>query len=149
MPPSPHATHLTKQETIPSPTISYRSANKPAFLRPFPRYLFLVSSPCSLVATVSLEPDNLDPPPPQHAMQTRSKNIFKSKVLPEALVRYPLPKALLATSCFDDIEPTSYSTAAKHPAWREAMDTEFDALLRNDTWTLVPPSFDMNIVGYK
>jgi hypothetical protein len=82
-------------------------------------------------------------------MQTRSKNFFKSKVLPEGLVHYPLPKALLATSCFDDIKPTSYSTAAKHLAWHEAMDTEFDALLRNDTWTLIPPSFDMNIVGYK
>jgi hypothetical protein len=42
MPPSPHATHLTKLETVPSPTVSYRSTNKPTFLRPFPRYLFLL-----------------------------------------------------------------------------------------------------------
>ena len=29
------------------------------------------------------------------------------------------------------------------------MNVEFDALLRNGTWTLVPPSPTMNIVGCK
>jgi hypothetical protein len=83
-------------------------------------------------------------------MQTRSKNnIFKPKSLPDGLVRYPLPKALLATSSSHDIEPTSYSTASKHPAWREAMNLEFDALIHNDTETLIPLTFDMNTVGCK
>jgi hypothetical protein len=89
-------------------------------------------------------------PPSQHSMQTRSKNnIFKPKTLPEGLIRYPLPKALIAITDSDDIEPTSYTTASKHPAWRDAMNIEFDALLSNDTWTLVPPTSDMNVVGCK
>jgi hypothetical protein len=95
------------------------------------------------------EPDNLDPPPPLHGMQTQSKNnIFKPKVLLKGLIRYMLPKALLIAFCSNDIEPTSYSTTAKHLAWHDAMHTEYDALLRNDTWTLVPTS-NMNIVGCK
>jgi hypothetical protein len=81
-------------------------------------------------------------------MQTRSKNnIFKSKTLSNGLIHYPLPKALTATTDTADVEPTSYSTASKHLAWHDAMNLEFDALLRNSTWTLVPPTFDMNIVG--
>jgi hypothetical protein len=92
----------------------------------------------------------LVPPPPQHVMQTRSKNnIFKPKALPDGLIRYPLPKALTATTSSTDVEPTSYTTSSKHPAWGDAMNLEFDALLRNDTWTLVPPTSDMNIVGCK
>jgi hypothetical protein len=83
-------------------------------------------------------------------MQTRSKNhIFKPKTLSNGLIRYPLHKALTATTGLADVEPTSYSTASRHPAWRDAMNLEFDALLRNDTWTLVPPTSDMNIVGCK
>ena len=82
-------------------------------------------------------------------MQTRSKNnIFKPKVLLKGLVRYTLPKALLIAFCSNDIEPTSYSTAAKYLAWHDAMHTKYDALLHDDTLTLVPTS-TMNIVGYK
>jgi hypothetical protein len=83
-------------------------------------------------------------------MQTRSKNnIFKPKSLPDGFIRYPLPKALLATATPDEVEPTCYSQAAKHLAWRDAMNSEFDALLHNGTWTLIPPTSTMNIVGCK
>jgi hypothetical protein len=83
-------------------------------------------------------------------MHTCSKNnIFKPEILFIGLIRFPLPKALTATTGLADVEPTSYSTASKHSAWRDAMNLEFDALLRNGTWTLVPPTSDMNIVGCK
>jgi hypothetical protein len=83
-------------------------------------------------------------------MQTRLKDhIFKPKTLSNGLIRYPIPKALIATTGSTDVEPTSYSTASKHPTWRDAMNLKFDALLRNDTWTLVPPTSNMNIVGCK
>jgi hypothetical protein len=83
-------------------------------------------------------------------MQTHSKNnIFKPKSLSNGLIRYPLPKALTITTGSTDVELTSYTTASKHPAWRDAMNLEFDALLCNGTWTLVPPTTEMNIVGCK
>jgi hypothetical protein len=99
----------------------------------------------------SEDPDtNLVMPPSQHAMQTCSKdNFFKPKSLPNSLIRYPLRKALTATNGSADVKPTSYSTTSKHSTLRDAMKLEFDALLCNDTWTLIPPNSDMNIVGCK
>ena len=83
-------------------------------------------------------------------MQTQSKNnIFKPKSLLDGFIRYPLPKALLATTSPEEVEPTCYSQAAKHPAWRDAIYNEFDVLLHNGTWTLIPPTSTMNIVGCK
>ncbi|KAJ0908501.1 putative RNA-directed DNA polymerase [Helianthus annuus] len=46
-------------------------------------------------------------------------------------------------------EPTSITQALKQPLWREAMQSEFDALKRNQTWTLVPPDNAPNLVGCK
>ncbi|XP_019159688.1 PREDICTED: uncharacterized protein LOC109156293 [Ipomoea nil] len=37
------------------------------------------------------------------------------------------------------LEPTTVSQAQRSPYWRNAMSEEFQALLRNDTWELVPP----------
>ena len=66
-------------------------------------------------------------------------------------MRYPLPHALLV----DDVdvafsaEPTCYTSAMKDPKWRVAMNLEFDALLKNQAWDLVPPYLARNIIGYK
>uniref|UniRef100_A0A2N9H7S4 Uncharacterized protein n=1 Tax=Fagus sylvatica TaxID=28930 RepID=A0A2N9H7S4_FAGSY len=51
-----------------------------------------------------------------------------------------LPKALLAVAhgSLSEPEPTCYTMAAKSREWRQAMNLEFDALLHNHTWTLVP-----------
>ncbi|XP_019177891.1 PREDICTED: uncharacterized protein LOC109173090 [Ipomoea nil] len=46
-------------------------------------------------------------------------------------------------------DPTCYSQAVGHSHWRDAMDQEFNALLHNCTWQLVPATSDMNIVGCK
>ena len=46
-------------------------------------------------------------------------------------------------------EPTSFSQASKDPHWKHAMSVEFDALVQNKTWSLVPPPANVNIVGNK
>ena len=94
------------------------------------------------------------PPLPQHqnihSMITRSKNnIYKPKLASDSHIRYPIPKALMATIQPPEKEPTCYSTAIKHHNWREAMNKEFDALLANGTWTLVPKTPHANLVGCK
>jgi hypothetical protein len=44
---------------------------------------------------------------------------------------------------------TSHRTALSEPAWRTAMEEEFDALQRNQIWQLVPRPLGTNIVGSK
>ena len=83
-----------------------------------------------------------------HPMVTRSQNLItKPKQFHDGIVQYPVPRALM--SLMSPSEPTCYSTAAKFPEWRTAMEAEFNALLKNNTWSLVPPSRACNIVGYK
>ena len=83
-------------------------------------------------------------------MTTRSKNNIHQPKLPlESHIRYPLLKALMTTVTNNEPEPTYYSEAIKHPNWRDAMNKEFDALLRNGTWTLIPSPPTANIIGSK
>ncbi|XP_031253478.1 uncharacterized protein LOC116111442 [Pistacia vera] len=46
-------------------------------------------------------------------------------------------------------EPKTASEALQIPEWEAAMSDEFQALLRNNTWELVPHTSDMNVVGCK
>ncbi|KAH9682619.1 retrovirus-related pol polyprotein from transposon RE1 [Citrus sinensis] len=70
-----------------------------------------------------------------HPMVTRSKaGIYK-------------PKTYLVVS--QDLEPSNVKTALTDPRWYSAMKEEFEALQRNQTWTLVPPESAGKIVGNK
>jgi hypothetical protein len=79
-----------------------------------------------------------------HPMVTRSKSSRQSS---DNFVRYPLPQAFMFTVVPTETEPTSFTQASKSPQWREAMDAEFSALLKNGTWSLVVPPTHANIVG--
>ncbi|PKA48247.1 Retrovirus-related Pol polyprotein from transposon TNT 1-94 [Apostasia shenzhenica] len=61
--------------------------------------------------------------------------------------KHPFPTALVASIHMP--EHTCFTQASKDPAWCATMATEFDALLRNGTWDLVPRTPSMNIVGCK
>jgi hypothetical protein len=91
-------------------------------------------------------------PLPIHPVKTRSHHqISKPKTYTNGTIRYPIPKALLAETTSDPVltEPTCYTSACKRPHWRQAMNLEFDALLKNQTWTLVPSSPSQNLIGCK
>jgi hypothetical protein len=62
-------------------------------------------------------------------------------------LRYPLPWALLSEVAIT--EPTCFTNAVKVSEWRTTMQTEFNALMKNSTWTLVPASVAKNVVGCK
>ena len=75
---------------------------------------------------------------------TRSQHgIFKPKTYTDGTVRW----CTLATASTD--EPTSVAAALGDKNWVEAMDTEYQALLRNNTWHLVPKPKGKNIIGSK
>jgi hypothetical protein len=85
-------------------------------------------------------------------MITRSKNqISKPKIPTDGTIRYPLPTALVAvtTGPLSISEPTCFTMAVKSREWRNAMNLEFDALLCNQTWTLVPSHPSQNLIGCK
>jgi hypothetical protein len=72
-----------------------------------------------------------------HPMQTRSKSgIVKKKCF-----------ASSTTINYLETEPPNYTIASEIPEWRAAMASEFDALHRQHTWSLVPPCPDQNVIG--
>ncbi|KAA8541301.1 hypothetical protein F0562_025264 [Nyssa sinensis] len=78
-------------------------------------------------------------------MTTRSQNnILKPKQFFDGTTRYHLPIALLVISTIPT-DPTCYSEAQKFSEWREAMDAEFSALMKQGTWSLVPYKAGMNL----
>ena len=44
-------------------------------------------------------------------------------------------------------EPATVQEALSHPEWKQAINAEFQALLKNQTWDLVPYQEDINIVA--
>ncbi|CAE5959206.1 unnamed protein product [Arabidopsis arenosa] len=60
----------------------------------------------------------------------------------------PNSKYALAISKIDT-EPKTVLQALSDDKWRNAMSEEFDAQLRNFTWSLVPPAPNQNIIGTK
>eukprot|EP00253_Pinus_taeda_P023767 PITA_23767 len=48
-----------------------------------------------------------------------------------------------------DFEPTSFKEVASHDEWKEAMQKEYDALIKNGTWTLVDPPLGTKPIGCK
>ncbi|GAA0152880.1 transmembrane signal receptor [Lithospermum erythrorhizon] len=92
------------------------------------------------------QPTPPQPTPPQptntHAMTTRSKlGIVKPIQL--------LSLSTVSISPHPPIQPvpTCYTEAMKSPQWHTAMTAEYNALLKNKTWSLVPPHPSQN--GFK
>jgi histone deacetylase 1/2 len=75
-----------------------------------------------------------------HWMRTRSKaGVYKPKQ----------PYIGMIQGHTDDKEPESASEALARPEWKKAMDLEFQALMSNQTWTLVPYQGQSNIIDSK
>lgn len=59
------------------------------------------------------------------------------------------PKTLVVKHDYTVTKPPSYSIAAKHPQWVVAMDSEFQSLQKQRTWSLVPLLAHKNVVTCK
>ncbi|KAM1764236.1 hypothetical protein ACFX11_003507 [Malus domestica] len=81
-------------------------------------------------------------------MVTRTKDdTRKPKSWTDGSIWYSFPHALSVSLTTD--EPTCFTQAAHKPKWRAAMTEEINALLKNNTWVLVPPLPTQNKVGCK
>jgi histone deacetylase 1/2 len=79
---------------------------------------------------------------PESRPRTRLQaGIRKPKVYTDGTIRYGL-------STFTD-EPRTVEEALGSKHWKEAMDIEYNALLKNNTWHLVPPKKGSNIIDCK
>jgi hypothetical protein len=58
-------------------------------------------------------------------------------------------EALHTATYLLNIKPSNYLIALRDSAWSAAMQEEYDALLHNNTWELVPPPSGANIVTGK
>ncbi|KAF5466003.1 hypothetical protein F2P56_015962 [Juglans regia] len=161
IPPSVHSSPIPSAHS--NPTSLTRSNTHLPHLpsSPNPTSSSVSSSPVSISPQVSLPPASASSTPTispssnptnTHPMLTSSKT-HHSRPLhrTDGTLSWPLPKvsASLTESKPIPEEPTSYTVASQYSVWRDAMASEFEALLRNHTWDLVPPSSNINILGSK
>lgn len=74
-----------------------------------------------------------------HQMITGSKaEIFKPKIY-----------ASLVVDELIETEPANVDEALSSSSWKKAMQEEYDTLMKNETWALVPPKVGMKIIGNK
>lgn len=64
-------------------------------------------------------------------------------------IHKPLTKLNLSAAIDISPIPTSYRSALKDPHWHNAMLDEYNALMRNKTWCLVPQPAGVHIVSEK
>lgn len=90
--------------------------------------------------------DETPPPaaPPRYVTRLRD-NTWRPKVITDGTVPYGLPRRRRQAS-LAITEPRSHLEAATEPNWRRAMDEEYQALLDNRTWHLVPPLPRCNLI---
>ena len=75
--------------------------------------------------------------PNTHPMLTKSKHgIFK-------------PKAYAVVRNYLQEEPPTFAITSRFPHWIEAMDSEYNSLLKQQTWSLVPLPSGKNVVHCK
>ena len=139
----PDASTTASRVELPSPTTQ---SSSPAAILPS-----TTSNICAPL-TQSTTPPPASPPAPiisnHHPMITCAKDgIHKPRALYTS--NYPLPQryvALLISSVH--CGSSSFKAASLDSHWVSAMTDEYHALLDNQTWTLVPRTSSMNVVGY-
>lgn len=82
------------------------------------------------------------PPTPTtlvHQMTTRlGANISLPKEYHDGTIRYPINRRTFSAEK-EQSEPTDHVEALQDENWKQSMEEEYQALLKNETWRLVPP----------
>jgi histone deacetylase 1/2 len=90
------------------------------------------------------EEASVAPIQPTKPVTRLQKGIRKEKMYADGTTKYGR-NAFLATFG----EPQYLEEALGNKNWKEAMDAEYMALMRNNTWHLIPPQKGINIIDCK
>ena len=158
--------HSTNQPSFlgscpfPSSNPPFQSVTAPA---PAPAFLTPVPSPnCALLPSQFSDAPSHLPDIPTPESTSDATLIFNPPLPISSLNTHPLqtksksgisePNSKLcykATIDYSYTEPPSYKIAFQYPKWCKAIDVEFQALQRQQTWSLVPAPPGVNLVGCK
>ncbi|KAK1645287.1 hypothetical protein QYE76_063092 [Lolium multiflorum] len=133
-PPTPPAGPTSQASPAPQSPVGHSPSPPPA------------SSPST---TPDASPFVTLPAPVVHRPHTRSKSgIVRPRERTDGTVAW-LAACLAQATADPTAEPRHYTAAMQIPHWRSAMELEYHALLKNDTWNLVPPKPGVNIIDCK
>ncbi|GJU15001.1 uncharacterized mitochondrial protein-like protein, partial [Tanacetum coccineum] len=150
--PNPTTPGTTLPETNPPnspPTINIPQHSSPNSLVTNNPQNSLPNSPLPTATTT--DPAIQTPNTPSSPIQP---SINAPRLRPSNLQRNPKQRVLFDPSAyttiitFTEIEPTTFVSANKSPKWQADMTQEYAALMRNVTWSLVPPIPNANVVDY-
>jgi histone deacetylase 1/2 len=92
-------------------------------------------------ASISPPSSNASPEPSEQAQRPRTRlqsGIVHPKTFRDGTIRYGMYSSTG--------EPSDLNEALADPKWKRAMEEEYNALIKNKTWHLVPARKDMNII---
>lgn len=104
------------------------------------------SHPQALSSEPSLQ---LIVPSNSHHMTTCSKASVFKPISHVSMTTQSSPIEPFMTAQSTPIEPTCISAAMRDPRWHSATSAQYDALICNGTWKLIPPSPNHNVIGCK
>ena len=102
------------------------------------------------IPSISLLPTLIDPPSSPHIVTRSQTSSLRPKVFTYFKLYYstkhPLKAMYTSTS---PSEPSTFVQATSNPHWLAAMESEFQALQENHTWSLCPRPHNKNIIRNK
>ncbi|GAU28846.1 hypothetical protein TSUD_21830 [Trifolium subterraneum] len=157
--------HLPNQVLNPTPITTIPADQiytpTPSVSSPHPSDHASLHTPAPLFPTNSLSPDNTSP---NIQVSNASQHIFSSPSSTESTIPPNIPSVKPSqthhmitrskskqnpTLLLTHMEPTTAKQAFQSPHWVKAMQEEYNALLKNNTWSLVTPPAHKRPIGCK
>ena len=125
-----------------TPTDANAGANSPRQPSPTGSSAAAEHEPVSVQEPVLVQEAPLSDVPQQNRPVTRlQRGIHKAKSYTDGIVRY--------ACLIESGEPSSLEEALADNKWKHAMDEEYNALMKNKTWHLVPMQANKNVIDCK
>lgn len=80
---------------------------------------------------------------------TQDNNRYQISTRSQHDIFKPNRKYALMTQFSNNNLPTSFTTTKNDKNWMHAMKIEYEAIIKNETWVLVPFRQNMNVIGAK